>query len=174
VTRQIAAKIQKYLRDAGINDVKASGIRLREWHLQGHRNQEPDGYEAELEIFVILDDTTRIEEILVDVIENGANRIHRADFDTTRLKELRAEVRQKAFISARQKAKLYCEAAGVELGKVLHIEDLNPSRMREYLHGGATRQTESDYDDSPQAFNPGSIPIYASVLVSFALKDKRE
>jgi len=170
-TRQIAAKIHKYLRDAGIQDVKASSIQLREWRSIGSRNQEPDGYETELEFHILLDDTERIEEILVGVIEIGANRIRHVGLDTTHLKELRADVRQRAIIAARQKAKIYCEAAGVEIGKVLHIEDMNPEKMRKYSGHGGVQQIELDYDETPRAFNPGSIIVNAAVKVTYALKE---
>ena len=170
-TRADARKVQSYLQQAGINDVKSSRIHLHERTSHGYSGPRPEGYEAELTYSVLLGDVNRMEEILVGVVEAGANRINRAGFETTQRKRIRQEARQQAIFAAREKAELYCNAAGTELGQVLHIEDLNPLRMgEEYMGHGGVRQAAPDYDDAPSALNPGSIEVYATVMVSYAIK----
>ena len=54
-----------------------------------------------------------------------------------RKQEVRAEARRVAVAAARLKAELYAEAAGVALGLVVHIEDVDPERLRAEMHRGA-------------------------------------
>jgi hypothetical protein len=63
-------------------------------------------------------------------------------FDVIAKRELRAEARRKAVAAARAKADLYAEAAGVRVGAVLHIEDVDPeqpgaSRYRSHAEAAA-------------------------------------
>ena len=46
----------------------------------------------------------------------GANELTSVTFQTTRLKEVRADARRRAVAAAREKAELYCSAAGVSAG----------------------------------------------------------
>src|SRR5229473_3394794 len=64
-----------------------------------------------------------------DAVEAGANEVTSVKYLTTQLAELRAQARREAVAAARRKAEVYSEAAGVALGHVLHIEDVNPDSM---------------------------------------------
>ena len=167
-TREDARKVQIYLQKAGINDVKSSHIELRERSSHSYTGPGPEGYEAELKYYVLLDDVNRLEEILVGVVEAGAHQIYNANFETTQLKRLRQEARQQAIHAARDKAELYCQAAGAELGQVLQIEELNYGSLRRAP--GGTQKTDSDYDDIPRVLNPASIEVHVNVRVSYAIR----
>jgi hypothetical protein len=106
-----------------------------------------------------------VEPLLVDVVAAGANEIEGGDFDVIAKRELRAEARRKAVAAARAKAELYAEAAGVRVGAVVHIEDVDPeqpgaSRYRSHAEAAAT---------TAQDLAPGHIVVSAAVVVGYAV-----
>jgi uncharacterized protein len=138
------------------------------------------GYTARAGFHTMLFDLDQLENLLVGLVDSGVNEISDVDFQTRRLKELRAEARRKSVEAAVGKAENYCLAAKVKLGSVIHIEDVNPdlanSLSRGYM-GHAMNQNimnsmlETDDTEVLQAFNPGGISVSAAVLMSFSISN---
>lgn len=127
------------------------------------------GYNASISFNIRLQDLNRLGEILTGIVEAGANRIENVDFQTSRLKELRAEVRRRAVDGGREKAENYCKAAGIMLGSVIHIEDINPEALRGQ-EGHVARELQSDNEEDTSALDPSRIAIGAAVLVAFEIQ----
>jgi uncharacterized protein YggE len=86
------------------------------------------------------------------------------------LKQLRAEARRRAVSAAREKAELYRTAAGVSLGGVLAIEDVNPELLSGRSEGHTYREPHPVEDaGEPGAIDPGAISVSAAVYVVYAL-----
>ncbi len=102
--------------------------------------------------------------LLTGLIAAGANELTSVTFETTRLKQIRADARRQAVAAAREKAELYCTEAGVPVGRVIAIEDANPDllvmRRESHLTGGGT-------GGGDQAIDPAMITIGASVYLTF-------
>jgi uncharacterized protein YggE len=132
------------------------------------------GYAAHVGFEIILRDLDRIEPILVGVVNAGANEIGSVDFQTTKLREYRTEARQHAVQAAQEKARVYCAAAGVTLGRVIHIEDVNPESLTGMREGHAqTKLSVVDSESiSDSALDPSSIVISAAVLIVYALRSE--
>jgi uncharacterized protein YggE len=64
----------------------------------------------------------KVDPLLSGLIAAGANELTSVTFQTTRLKDLRADARRRPVAAAREKAELYCQAAGVTVGTVLAID----------------------------------------------------
>ena len=157
-----------YLSKSKFEDVGSSQINLTEDRRYIQGEDRFLGYRAWMEFHVLLHDMGRLEEILMGIVDAGVNRIGSVDFQTTRLKDLRAQVRVQAIEAAREKAELYCQAAGVRLGKVLHIEDVNPERLGN-REGHSTREVQSD-EGEMKAFDPASIVVGGAVQVAFGIE----
>lgn len=171
-TRQALASVREYLHGADVApaDVQASIVNLSaDW--QGYGKERVFlGYEARVSLSVRLVDLRRFEEILAGVVQAGANQIQSTEFHTTRLAELRVLARKGAFEAARRKAELYADAAGVRVGEVLHVEDINPDNLgRREAHGADASSLESD-GDALQPTTPGSIRVAGAVQVMFAIQ----
>jgi uncharacterized protein len=167
-TREAVAEVRAYLRKADVApaDVQTSHLNLTADH-QGYGKERVFlGYEARVSLSVRLTDLRRFEEILAGVVQAGANQIQSTEFQTTRLAELRAQARRGAFAAARSKAELYAEEAGVRLGEVLHVEDVNPDALRGRESHGADVELESDGE---QGSAPGSIQVKAAVQLAFGI-----
>jgi len=132
------------------------------------------GYRARVGITARLHQLEKLEEVLTGLIEAGANEIESIDFQTSQLKKHREEARALAMAAAREKADLYANAAAVHLGKVIHIQDVNPEIMNRFNqprgHGAAPSGPEFDVESGAQAFDPASINIQAAVLVAYAIE----
>lgn len=169
-TRNLAQKVQSYLTSAGIQEVSTARIRLRQEFDHRTSRRELIGYSALVMFTVLLTDLSRIEEILGGVVDAGANVIENNSFQTSRLKELRAEARRRAVEAAREKAENYCKAAGVTLGNVLHIEDVNPDTLRGFEGHSLREEPTIDENEPLRAFSAGSIVVRGAVMLTYSLK----
>jgi len=169
--RETTHKVQEFLVKAGIKDAGSSRISLQSKFEYKGGESKFVGYQASVEFRVLLYDLDRTEEILTGVIDSGVNNLGAVEFQTRRLKELREEARQKAVAAAREKAEAYCKAAGIELGEVLHIEDVNPDQLRG--NEGHTRfEVELEDDGKTQAFDLSSIIVGGAVMIGFTIRDQ--
>ena len=128
--REASKRVTDYLQQVDFKqDTSSSRLSLSQaWKLTGG-TQTFVGYKAKAGFHVLLYDLDQLENLLIGIVDAGANEINDVNFQTSRLKELRAQARRKAVEAAREKAENYCQAAQVKLGKVIHIEDVNPDGL---------------------------------------------
>lgn len=165
--RAAVRAVREALRAHEIADAAVEGSRLdlktAFEYLDGARKFV--GYQCQAAFAVqsgVLED---VEPLLVDVVAAGANEIEGVDFDVLAKRELRAQARREAVSAARAKAELYAQAAGVRLGAVLHVEDVDPeqpgtSRYRSHAEAAAT---------TAQDLAPGHIVVSAAVILGYAV-----
>lgn len=168
--REAAQAVRAYLDQHNVEEVSSSRVTLTQSFRYSGGEQRFIGYLARVAFHVIMGDLERVEEILIGVVDAGANEIHSTGFHTSRLKEIRAEARRRAMSAAREKAEIYCDAAGVTLGSVVHIEDVNPDLLRlRGMHESREQDSHADDEGPIRAFDPGSITVEGAVMVAFAL-----
>lgn len=160
-------EVRRTLRRHGIADaaVERSRLGLKSSWSFGGTERKFLGYECRASFAVESAGLDDVQPLLVDLVAAGANEIDAVDFDVTGKGELRAEARRQAVAAARRKAELYAEAAGVRLGAVVHIEDVDPEqvgfeRYRGHGSGGAA---------SPQDLAPGHVVVSAAVTLGFSI-----
>lgn len=174
-TRKAVDAVRQALRKSGIPDadVEAGRVDLTTAYDGYGPAAKFLGYRSSVAFRFVVRQLDRIELILESAVNAGANQVQRVRYQTTRLRELRAEARQRAVEAARRKAELYCEAAGVRLGHVIHIEDVNPDRtIGLYRAGGAHGEApspEEDQDSVPSGLQPGSLVVEAAVVLTYTL-----
>ncbi len=165
-----AQSVQAALSRLKVGDVGSSRVTLSQTYAGYGNDRRFIGYTAEVAFRVLLHDLELLEAVLSSVVDAGANEVKSVRLQTTRLKEIRAQVRQRALEAAREKAINYCNAANVSLGPVIHIEDLNPDLPSDELRGGhVTAEAQPDDEEPPKAFDPGSIPVTAAVMLAFEI-----
>jgi uncharacterized protein YggE len=95
------------------------------------------------------------------------------EFQTSKLKELRAQARELATHAARKKAETYAAAGKVSLGEVLHIQDVNPKVLEQVWHSqfarGPIRHEMADIESEHGLLDPSAIEVGAAVLVAFRI-----
>jgi hypothetical protein len=60
-------------------------------------------------------------------------------------------------------------AAGIELGEVIHIEDLNPDQLQRFHGTHARMETPLEDEGQTQAFDPSSIAVAGTVMVAYKI-----
>jgi len=159
--------VRQTLRQHGVPDssIQKSQLDLKSsWTFGSDRRFL--GYECQAAFVVETRDLDGVQQLLVDLVEAGANEIEGVDFDVVGKADLRAEARRQAVAAARRKAELYAEAAGVRLGPVLHIEDVDAERVRnEYYrsHGSGGMAA------SPEDLAPGHVVVSAAVILGLSI-----
>lgn len=169
LTRESAQKVRAYLSEADIAEFGVSHIRLDEAIDFVDRKSKFLGYRATLTFNVLITALSRVEEIMSGLVDAGVNLISSVSYQTTELKEIRAEARRRAVKAAREKAELYCSEAGVTLGKVIHLEDINPDVLRQFAGHQTVRETPIDDENPAEAYDPGSIIVKAAVMITFEI-----
>ena len=165
--RAAVRAVRGALRVHGVADAVVEGSRLdlktATEYVDGSRKFV--GYQCQAAFAVESGALDDVEPLLVDIVAAGANEIEGVDFDVIGKRELRAEARRKAVAAARAKADLYAEAAGVRIGAVLHVEDVDPeqsgaARYRSHAEAAAT---------TAQDLAPGHIVVSAAVILGYAV-----
>lgn len=169
--RTTAQQVQAFLSNAQLKESGSSNISLTEQYRYQNNVQKFEGYRTTVQFQVTLSDLNRLEDILTGVVDAGANKIHSVSYQTTRLKEIRAEARTQAILAAREKAEIYCKAAGVGLGEVIHIEDVNPDQLQGSERHARFAAAAGEQAEA-QAFDPTSIVISGAVLVAFKFREQ--
>lgn len=168
--RGAARAVGAFLRAAGVDDVGTSRITLAQETRYVNGEHQHVGYRARIGFSVVLRDLDRVEDVLAGLVGAGANELTSVEFQTTRLKDVRADARRRAVAAARQKAELYCGAAGVTAGRVLAIEDVSPDVLSGRSEGHSYREPAAADDSSElKAVDPGSITVAAAVNVVYEI-----
>lgn len=164
-----AKRVYEYLRSFGVDDVCSSRINLT--RAEDYRNGERRflGYRAQIGYSILTRDLDRIDELLIGVIEAGGDELGGVHFQTSRLKTVRENVRKEALLAAHRKAEIYAEAAGVRVGRVCEIEDLNPEMVSGESERGMHSLPVEDDAATVKAVDPGAIVVGAAVNVKYEI-----
>jgi uncharacterized protein YggE len=166
-----ANRIRACLRTHGVADasVQTARVSLKPELEYVASNRKFLGYRAQINFRVATTNLDDVESLVAELVESGSALIESLEFHSSQLQALRAMARQNAIQSARKKAEVYAQAAGVRLGAVLHIEDVNPDELSRGGHGGNVDLTAHD-ETSTDALRSGSITIAAAVMIGFSIQ----
>ena len=163
-----ARAVGNFLRESGVSDFGTSRIWLDEKWGRGEHGDMSNflGYTASVRFKVMIEGLDQFEEIVSGMIQAGANAAS-VEFRTSKLKDLRMQARRLAIESAKEKATLYSEVAGVTLARIIHVQEImNADRL-------GMSQIRSQYllvdEGGKQTLDPGAIEVTAGVFLSFSL-----
>ena len=168
--RQAAQSVRAFLAQAGLYDVGSSRVTLSQTNRFVNGEQKFVGYTARIAFHVLLRELDGMEETLSGVVDAGASEINSVELQTSRLKELRIEARSRAVVAAREKADTYCQAAGVMVGRVIHIEDIRPELIQGNSGAHLAREYQPDDQGVLRAVNPESVLVGAAVIVALEIQ----
>ena len=157
---------------AGIEpeDIRTTAISLApKWHYPGsgeERIQRIVGFTANNAVEIRVRDLARLGEVLDSVVRSGANRVNAIRFGLDDPTAAEDEARRAAVADALRKARLYAEAAGVTLGRVMEIAEtgMHQPGPRPMFEAAMAR------DAAPVPVAEGELTVRADVSVLFALK----
>ncbi|MBT2401734.1 SIMPL domain-containing protein [Streptomyces sp. ISL-100] len=160
------SNLRETLRRHGIPDASVSGSRLSlKSEYEDYSKRQSLGYRCRTSYVVESTAIDGLQQLIVDAVAAGANRVDGVEFDVRDKPAMRDEARRKAVAAARRKAEVYAEAAGASLGTVVHIQDVDAEsyEMRGHRgHGSGGGASEGD-------LAPGTVEVSAGVLLGFTL-----
>ncbi|MGB0065095.1 MAG: SIMPL domain-containing protein [Terracidiphilus sp.] len=174
-----AHAVAEFLRRSNIDDFGTSRISLTSEFRFISGEQRFQGYRATVGFMVKINNLEIFESVITGIVEAGANDVRSIQFQSSDLKDLRSQARARAVQAAREKAANYAHAAGASVGKLIHIQDVNPRQAQPSGHDmmrgsgpGGQDQVSSDIEESAsgkQSLDPSAIEVAAAVLVAFKL-----
>lgn len=167
VTSEAVGEVRRVIREHGVPDgsVQRSQLSLATAWSYGNERKFI-GHQCQASFVVESRDLDGVQQLLVDVVAAGANEIQGVGFDVIDKPALRAEARREAVAAARRKAQLYAEAAGVRLGAVVHIDDVDPDKLSE---GAYRSHSAARSEASAEDLAPGHVVVSAAVILGFAI-----
>jgi len=136
-------KVVDGLKDAGIEakDIQTTNFSVSPIYERQKQGQAAfiTGYRVSNSVHITMHDTGKLGEILDKVVSLGANQIGSISFGVSEPEALKDEARKQAMGKAIADAKLYAEAAGVELGPVLSITEEDGGYMPRFAEAAAPR-----------------------------------
>ena len=124
------------------------------------------GYRVDNVVSVILRNLDSIGESLQAAIEAGANNINGLSFTLDDPEPLKQEARVKAIEDARQRAETMAEAAEIEVGKVISINELSSGYISPV---GASYDAAVYKNEVP--IEPGEVKLTVQIEVVFAIAE---
>ncbi len=130
-----------------------------------HRSPKIIGYQVTNSVRITVHDIGKLGDILDKVVTLGANDVGSIQFGVDEPEALKDKARQLAMANAIANAKLYAEAAGVKLGKILTInEDQGPIVARYAAPAPAMEMAKA------VPIEAGTATVEVRVHVSFELE----
>ena len=124
------------------------------------------GYTVTNAVYVTTQDIDKLGTILDQLVTAGANSIGGISFDIDKPDDKQNEARKLAMADAIAKAKLYVEAAGVELGPVMTIAEQGGYIPRSMAAAPMMEATAA----KPVPIEPGTQNVDIEVQVTWELK----
>jgi uncharacterized protein len=171
--RKAAHAVTEFLRKMPVKESGLSRISLSQQYRFVNSERQPIGYMARIGLTVVFNELDKTEQIVSGLVDAGANEITAIEFQTVKLKELRARARELAVQAAREKAEIYAIAAKVKVGEVVHIQDVNPNVPRQETHvagpRGQVQQEPADSEPDQDSLDPSAIQVGAAVMVAYRI-----
>jgi uncharacterized protein YggE len=180
-TAAAAASDNAAVMTAILEDLKTMGIADADMQTQGVslqpiQNEERDAkgktktiqtYRASNTLAVRVKPVEKAGDVIGRVIDKGANSLDGVDYDNSNLDAKRDDLRAKAVKDAERRARIYAEAAGLRLARVIEIR---PADVAEpiLMKGFETRMAAAPAA-APVPLRPGQQRISERVAIIWAL-----
>lgn len=165
-TRALVERVRAALRSQGVPDdaVEESRLSLSTDYDGYGAERRFLGYRCDASFSVEFGELGRLEPALIAATEAGANRVDNVVFTVADADGLIARARRDAVAAARARAELLAEAAGVRLGAVVHVEDLDRPEQGPVMYRAMAESASGGGE-----LTPGRVGVTASVAVGFGI-----
>ena len=125
-------------------------------------------YTASQNIIINLKDLSKYDELMMGLVDSGANVIHGVDFKSSKVAQYESEARIKAVQNAKAKAADYASALNQKVGKAILVSDNSSTNYPRPMY--AMMKMESDQSLPKETLAIGEIEVTANVTINFALE----
>lgn len=139
------------------------------------------GYKASRTIVITLEEISRLEGLIMTILESGVANIDSVAFNTTESRKFRDQARIMAIRAAKEKAQALANELNQSIGKPLFIQENNNNLQTSQWWWGrsetlpvvnALYTVPQNQDSSENTPAPGRVSVRASVTVTFELTDE--
>jgi hypothetical protein len=164
-----ATAILERLRGQGLPDadVQAPSLTVHPTYDYSRGKPKITGYEASRPMTLRIRDVSLLGPILDGLVDDGATQVHGTSMELAEAEAASREALAQAVAVARGRAAALAEAAGLELGEPVRIEEAGEAGAVPFPRGAMMRMAADE--SAPTEVAAGEIEIYASVRVWFAL-----
>lgn len=160
-------KIIAGLKAGGIDekDIQTAAFHIEPRYTRAREGEASviDGYRATNQVQVTVRNLDKLGEVLDRLVGLGANEMAGLSLDVSQAEKLKDDARKEAVANAQRRARLYADAAGVELGEVLRIDESGDTAPRPIFAGRALKAEVVPIER-------GTETLEATVSVTWALK----
>jgi uncharacterized protein YggE len=148
-------------------DIQTSNFSVSPLYEDRNENRSPKiiGYQVSNSVRITVHDIGKLGDILDKVVSLGANDVGSIEFGVDEPEALKDKARQLAMQNAIANAKLYAEAAGVKLGKILTINEDQGVVVARYSAAPAPMEMAKSVP-----IEAGTATVEVRVHVSFELE----
>jgi hypothetical protein len=126
-------------------------------------------FTAAQNIVIQLKDLAKYDELMMGLVDSGANVIQGVDFKSSKVAQYESEARIKAVQNAKAKAADYASALNQKVGKALLVSDNSMTNYPRPMY--AAMKMESDTGGlSRETLAIGEIEVVANVTINFAIE----
>lgn len=165
-------RIMQALERQGIDETDIQTSNYSIWPEQRHDGQTGEvsitGYRVSNMVSVVIDDITKVGEVLAAVTNAGANSVHGVNFGVRDTAALEESARKKAMEDARARAESLAELAGVELGEVQTISMSSGGGGPVPMMRG--QMMAMDEAAPTVGISPGQLTVSVQLNVTFAIR----
>lgn len=160
------------LKKAGIadKDMQSAGITINPQY-RYVENQPPvvTGYQASNTVNVTLRDMAAVGSVIDALVGQGVNQLNGPTFDVEDKDSALNEARTKAVGKARDRAKLYADAAGVKIARLKNLSE--QSMMSPQTPYPMMRMAAMDSAGSATPVAPGEVMLSVTVSMTYEIAD---
>ena len=158
------------LKKAGIadKDMQSAGITINPQYRYAE-NQPPvvTGYQASNTVNVTLRDMTAVGGVIDALVSQGVNQLNGPTFDVEDKDSALNEARTKAVGKARDRAKLYADAAGVKITRLKNLSE--QSMMSPQTPYPMMRMAAMDSAGSSTPVAPGEVMLSVTISMTYEI-----
>lgn len=156
------------LREMGdvVENVSTNGISLYPNYNYNEDVEQIIGYTAYNSVYVTLTDASTVGQCIDAAFEAGVNSLDYVDFTAVDTSEASDKALTLAVESASHKAQVLADAAGVQLGEILRMDD---GYNMSYDYNAAYAKTEEDAGGMGTQVLPARQMVTANVVITFAI-----
>ena len=132
------------------------------------------GYRVSNSVTIKIINITNLGKLLDELVNSGSNQISGIRFGFNDNQELLDEARKRAISNAQEKAKLYAQTAGVDVGNIVSISELDARMPRPVYRNMEMHQAKTMSDASMVPVVSGEQVVSASVNVIYELMNRSD
>ncbi len=167
---QTINKISADVKKLGVEDkdIQTSSYNLRPNIDYQFANQRITGYAIDVNLSIQARDFSKINQIIDTATADGANQVGGLTFtlDDATQQKLTSQARKIAIDQAKQKAAEIAGEAGINLGRIIDVQENQPNIIRPMYAAGVAK-TDTTTAPAPTQVEPGSSDITVDVTLSY-------